>query len=79
MRSRYTFKSSIPIAPQKIAIRDRLRKKGITKSLGEELCTLSDLRDHSRNFIFSFEKLYKTPGLTVELKRKKYEHSMIPF
>jgi hypothetical protein len=34
----------------KIAIRDRLRKKGIIKRLGEELYTLSDPRDHPRNF-----------------------------
>ena len=54
MRSRYTFKSSIPTAPQKIAIRDRLRKKGIIKSLGKESYTLSDPRDHPRNFIHFF-------------------------
>ena len=35
----------------KIAIRDSLRKKGIIKSNGEELYTLSDPRDHPRNFI----------------------------
>ena len=35
----------------KTAIGDRLRKKGKIKSLGEELYTLSDLRDHLRNFI----------------------------
>ena len=63
----------------KIAIRDRLRKKGTIKSLGKESYTLSDLRDHPRNFINFFSKFYKTSGLTVELKRKKYEHSMIPF
>ena len=40
----------------KIAIRDRLRKKGIIKSLGEELYTLSDPRDHLRNFINFFWK-----------------------
>ena len=55
-----------------------MRKKGTIKSLGKESYTLSDPRDHSRNFInFLFEKLYKTSGLMVELKRKKYEHSMI--
>ena len=54
MRSRYAFKSSIPTAAQKIAIRDRLRKKGIIKRLGEELYTLSDPRDHPRNFINFF-------------------------
>ena len=34
----------------KTAIRDRLREKGRIKSLGEELYTLSDPRDHPRNF-----------------------------
>ena len=38
----------------KTAIRDRLRKKGKIKSLGEELYTLSDPRDHPRNFINFF-------------------------
>ena len=63
----------------KIAIRDRLRKKDRVKSLGDEFYTLSDPRDHPRNFINFFSKLYKTSRLTVELNRKKYEHSMIPF
>ena len=54
-------------------------KKGTIKSLGKELYTLSDSRDHPRNFINFFEKLYKTSGLTVELRRKKYEHYMIVF
>ena len=63
----------------KIAIRDRLRKNGRIKSLGEELYTLSDPRDHPRNSINFFWKLYKTSGLIVELKRKKYEHSMTSF
>ena len=62
-----------------VAIRDRLRKKGIIKSLGKELHILSDPRVHPRNFINFFSKFYKTFGLMVELKRKKYEHSMIPF
>ena len=38
----------------KIDIRDRLRKKGIIKSLSEELYALSDPRDHPRNFINFF-------------------------
>jgi hypothetical protein len=38
----------------KIAIRDRLRKKGTMKSLGKELYRLSDLRNHPRNFIKLF-------------------------
>ena len=54
MRSRYAFKSSIPTVPQKIAIRERLRKKGIIKSLGKESYTLSDPRAHPRNFIHFF-------------------------
>ena len=62
-----------------VAIRDRLRKKGIIKNFGKDLHTLSDPRDHPRNFINFFWKLYKTSRLTVELNRKKYEHSMIPF
>ena len=40
----------------KIAIRDRLRKKGTIKSLGKESYTLSDPRDHPRNFINFFWK-----------------------
>ena len=51
MRSRYAFKSSTPTAPQNKAIRDRVGKKGTIKSLGKELYTLSDSRDHLRNFI----------------------------
>ena len=62
-----------------VAIRDRLRKKGTIKSLGKESYTPSDPRDHPRNFIIFFKKTYKTSGLTVELRRNKYEHSMIPF
>jgi len=38
----------------KTAIRDRSRKKGIIKNLGKESYTLSDLRDHPRNFINFF-------------------------
>ena len=54
-------------------------KKGIIKSLGKELYTLSDPRDHPRDFINFFRKTLQNLRLTVELKRKKYEHSMIPF
>ena len=54
MRSKYAFNSSIPIAPQNKAIRDRMRKKGTVKSLGEESYTLSVPRDHPRNFINLF-------------------------
>jgi len=55
MISKYAFKSSIPTAPPKIIIRDRVRKKGsIKKSLGKELYTSSDPRDHLRNFIKFF-------------------------
>ena len=54
MRSRYAFKSSIPTAPPKTTIRDRVRKKGSIKSLGKELYTSSDPRDHPRNFIKFF-------------------------
>ena len=54
MRSKYAFKSSIPTAPPKTAIRDRMRKKGSIKGLGKELYTSSDLRDHPRNFIKLF-------------------------
>ena len=52
MRSRYTFKSSIPTAPKKIAIRDRLRKKGVIKSLGKEIT-------HIERSERSSEELYK--------------------
>jgi len=54
MRSKYAFKSLIPTAPPKTTIRDTVRKKGSIKSLGKELYTLSDLRDHLRNFINFF-------------------------
>jgi len=40
----------------KTAIRDRLTKKGTIKSLGKGLYTLSDSRDHPRNFINFFWK-----------------------
>ena len=54
-RSKYAFKSCIPTAPAKTTIRDRVRKKGsIKKSLGKELYTSSDPRDHLRNFIKFF-------------------------
>ena len=46
----------------KTAIRDRLRKKGTIKSLGEELYTLSDPRDHSRNFINFFWIFFTKPS-----------------
>ena len=45
----------------KIAIRDRLRKKGTIKSLGEGLYTLSNPRDHPRNFIIFFWKTFTKP------------------
>ena len=54
MKGRYAFKSSIPTAPPKTTIRDRVRKKGSIKSLGKELYTLNDPRDHPRNFIKFF-------------------------
>ena len=54
MRSKYAFKSSIPTAPPKTTIRDRVRKKGSIKSLGKELYTSSDPRDHPMNFINFF-------------------------
>ena len=40
----------------KTTIRDRLRKKGTIKGLDKELYTLSDPRDHLRNFINFFWK-----------------------
>ena len=46
---------------KKKAIRDRLRKKGTVQSLGEELYTLSDPRDHPRNFINFFWKNFTKP------------------
>ena len=46
----------------KIGIRDRLRKKCTIKSLGKELYTLSDPRDHPRNFInFFWKKNFTKP------------------
>jgi hypothetical protein len=71
MRNKRAFKSSIPIAPQKQAIRGRMRKKGKIKSLGKESYTMSDPRDYSRNFEISFENLCKTSGLTVNQKGEK--------
>ena len=38
----------------KTAIRDRLRKKDTIKSLGKKSHTLSNPRDHPRNFIIFF-------------------------
>ena len=71
MRSKYAFKSSIPTAPPKTTIRDRVRRKGSIKSLGKELYTSSDRRDHSRNFIkFFLKNLNKNSGLTVELREE---------
>ena len=73
MRSRYAFKSSIPTVPQKIAIRERLRKKGTIKSLGKEFYTLSDPIDYLRNFINFFWKTLQylwIDGWTKERKRK---------
>ena len=49
----------------KIAIRDRLRKKGTIKSLGKELYTLSDPRDHPRNFINFFWKTLQNLRIDV--------------
>ena len=40
--------------------------------LGEEWNTLSDPRDHPRNLQISFQKLYKTSGLTVEQRSGKW-------
>ena len=45
----------------KIAIRDRLRKKGTIKSHGKESYTLSDPWDHPRNFINFFWKTFTKP------------------
>ena len=56
MRRKNAFKSSVPTAPQNKTIRDMVRKNGKIKSLGKESYTLSDLRDHSRNFINFFWK-----------------------
>ena len=55
----------------KIAIRDRLRKKGIIKSLGEELYTLSDPRDHPRNFINFFWKTLQNLQIDGWTKKKE--------
>ena len=63
----------------KTAIRGRLRKKGIIQSLGEELYTLSDPRDHPRNFIHFFWKNLQNLRIDGWTKEKKYEHSMILF
>jgi hypothetical protein len=57
MRNKYAFICSILQLHKKKAIRSTMRKKGRIKGLGEESNTLSDPRDHSRNF--AFEKLYK--------------------
>jgi len=54
MRSRYAFKSSIPTAPQKHPLEIGRGRKGTITSLGKESYTLSDPRDHPRNFITFF-------------------------
>jgi len=59
MRNMFAFIPSIPTAPPKRSLRSRMEKERHNKSLGEEYNTLSDLRDHLRNFIFCFTKLYK--------------------
>jgi len=55
----------------KIAIRDRLRKKGTVQSLGEELYTLSDPRDHPRNFINFFWKTLQNLRIDGWTKEKE--------
>ena len=50
----YTYSST------KIAIRDRLRNKGTIESLGKELYTLSDPRDHPSNFVKKKLKFFFT-------------------
>ena len=54
MRRRYAFKFSIPTAPQKNSHQRQVEEVRHNKNLGEELYTLSDLRDHPRNFINFF-------------------------
>ena len=55
----------------KIAIRDRLRKKGTIKSLGKELYTLSDPRDLPRNFINFFWKTLQNLRIDGWTKEKE--------
>ena len=55
----------------KIAIRDRLRKKGTIKSLGKESYTLSDPRDHPRNFINFFWKTLQNLRIDGWAKEKE--------
>ena len=55
----------------KIAFRDRLRKKGTIKSLGKELYTLSDPRDHKRNFINFFWKTLQNLRIDGWAKEKE--------
>ena len=55
----------------KIAIRDRLRKKDTIKSLGKESYTLSDLRDHPRNFINFFWKTLQNLRIDGWAKEKE--------
>ena len=55
----------------KTAIRDRLRKKGIIKSLGKELYTLSDPRDYPRNFINFFWKTLQNLRIDGWTKEKE--------
>ena len=61
----YTYSST------KIAIRDRLRNKGTIKSLGKELYTLSDPRDHLRNFIHFFWKTLQNLWIDGRTKEKE--------
>ena len=55
----------------KIAIRDRMRKKGTVQSLGEELYTLSNPRDHPRNFINFFWKTLQNLRIDGWTKEKE--------
>ena len=66
------FISSIPTDPPKRAIRSRMEKtKAHKKALVRNETHLSDPRDHPRNYNISFQKIYKTSGLTIEQRSGK--------
>ena len=54
-------------------------RKCTIKSLGKESYTLSDPRDHPRNFINFFWKTLQNLRIDGWTRKKKYEHSMMAF
>ena len=74
MRSKVAIISSIPTDPPKRSHQKQggKRKAHKKKALVRNESHLSDPRDHPRNLQISFQKLYKTSGLTVEQRSGKW-------